>query len=420
MKNNKLNYLILVLMLLTLIGFSLNTLDYKITLILTSILSLISLFLIKEKKCNHKFYFLPFAFLFTPVFISVIMGDTSGKYLEKDFYLIIATLSIFSLQQLKIKKTTCIYVLGIFIILCFSIFNYYLHLGITRPKIGISSITYTGIIAAISAIFASFYLFEKNKKMALFIAIIILMSYQVVLFGQSRGSFLSFVPTLLLIIAALFYNKNKLLTISTISLMVIITLNSPITDRFNVAKNEVSKSISVVESVNIIKKEPTVTIKKTIKEDSSITNEKTAHQLQNNGSIGTRFGLWVTAFEMGSSSPIFGIGYSNYQQYLLHNPLSKWINSYNHFHNEYLQMYAYYGLCGVLFLTLFYFYFTKAFYHIRKENLSIAFAGTSLITSYFISGLTDVPLTTFGAKTILVICYILLMSIDNKSVEQNS
>ncbi|MUJ26449.1 hypothetical protein GNP73_00420 [Aliivibrio fischeri] len=419
MKNNKISYLILLLIILTLLGFSLNTLDYKITLILTAILSLVFSFSNKEKKYKHKLYFVPFVFLFTPVFISVIMGNTSGKYLEKDIYLLIATLSIFPLQQLRIKKNNCIYILGVFAILCFLIFNYYLQIGLSRPKIGISSITYTGVIAALSAIFASFYFFEKNKMMSVFLSVIILMSYQVVLFGQSRGSFLSFIPTLVLIIAALFYNKNRLSTISTISLMIIITLNSPIIDRFNTAKHEVSKSILVVENVNDIKEKPVIYTNKITSKKSNITNEKAAEQLKNNGSIGTRFGLWVTAFEMGSSSPIFGVGFSNYQQYLLDNPSSKWIEQYNHFHNEYLQAYAYYGLCGVIFLTLFYFYFTKAFYQIRKDNISVALAGISFIISYFISGLADVPLTSFGAKTILVISYILLMSIDNKPVEKN-
>ena len=126
----------------------------------------------------------------------------------------------------------------------------------------------------------------------------------------------------------------------------------------------------------------------------------------------------MTAIDMGSSSPIVGVGHSNYQAYLLNNPNSKWVGNLNHFHNEYLQMYAYYGLCGVIFLTLFYFYFIKIFYGIRKENIAISFAGISLITSYFISGLTDVPLTTFGAKTVLIICYILLLSIHTKSVEK--
>ena len=409
-KSNKIGYLHLSLMILTLLSFSLDILDYKITLISISVLSLVSLFLIKDKVEIKKSYYLPFIFLFTPIFISVIIGNTHGKFIEKDFYLLVATLSIFAIKPLKIQKTTFSYILSFFVLCCFIIFNYDLQLGIIRPKIGISSITYTGIIAAISCIIASFYLFEKNKWTSIFMSIIFLMSYQIILFGQSRGSLLAFIPAILLMVSSLYYKKNKLLTISTISLMVLITINSPIMNRINIAKNELSKSISAIESTSTSTSTSTSIIQE------PITN--TANKLKNNGSVGVRLGLWMTAIDMGSSSPIVGVGHSNYQAYLLNNPNSKWVGNLNHFHNEYLQMYAYYGLCGVIFLTLFYFYFIKIFYGIRKENIAISFAGISLITSYFISGLTDVPLTTFGAKTVLIICYILLLSIHTKSVEK--
>lgn len=114
-----------------------------------------------------------------------------------------------------------------------------------------------------------------------------------------------------------------------------------------------------------------------------------------NSSVGGRFYIWKASWLMIKENPIFGVGMDNFQskidEYVNDGEILKQSQYFPHAHNEFINSLVMKGIVG---LAAYLFFLFSPLFFIKKKWVSDFHSVllVSVISSYFIFALTDVPL----------------------------
>ncbi len=141
-------------------------------------------------------------------------------------------------------------------------------------------------------------------------------------------------------------------------------------------------------------------------------------------SLGTRIALWKNAVILSKEKPWLGYGEPGYLDALKirveHKQASKHLLNYNHVHNDYLDALVKRGWTGLLALLLLYliplFYLFKYLKDQSDRIRAIAQAGTVLIVSYMVFGLSQGFLVHHSGMIVLAFSIVIIFSLLQKEL----
>ncbi len=148
-------------------------------------------------------------------------------------------------------------------------------------------------------------------------------------------------------------------------------------------------------------------------------------------SMGYRFDFWQIALECFAESPIWGVSYQRrseiMEQYVKKNPVSASIGNdgRSSSHNEILNALAKKGLLGVLAVFLLYLVPMRFFLrHLRSNNTAeirhLGLAGTGMVISIIICGVTEAPMMSVRVGTSYGIFIVFLYHLITASIQENT
>lgn len=129
-------------------------------------------------------------------------------------------------------------------------------------------------------------------------------------------------------------------------------------------------------------------------------------------SFGIRLNLWQHGIELGNSSPLIGVGDKKVLDSIYALPSAF---HQNHLHNLYIDIYARYGIFGLLLLAAWLLSFAATVK--KKQNLIVQFKPlkTTLLLLFLSAGLTDYPFF----HTHIIMLFMLLFKIISVYEEEN-
>ncbi|HWL30190.1 MAG TPA: O-antigen ligase family protein [Burkholderiaceae bacterium] len=232
-----------------------------------------------------------------------------------------------------------------------------------------------------------------NRWRAAFVLGVLASIYAVIASG-SRGSWLAIPPVLLIFLAAFLTKRNLKHVIGALAALVVtvgVVFSVPETgveDRYDLAVTEVNKYL----------------------------DEKYVFENEQVSSVGARLEIWRTAFINIPQKPLLGWGDAEYQVQLKHQVARGEIDPYMlqmaNAHNNYLEVWIYQGLPGLLALLAVYFIplwlFCK---RIRSHDITVkalALSGAGLVASYSMFSMSQVILgrnngVIFYALTLVIL-----------------
>ncbi|MGR5076940.1 O-antigen ligase family protein [Photobacterium swingsii] len=207
---------------------------------------------------------------------------------------------------------------------------------------------------------------EENKKLKLLHFLALIAAMICCILSDTRGAWLT-IPLLfsiLLIYTYRHHNKKTVLTAVFISFIIAAIGISLFNDRISSRLDQASFEISEYNAGH------------------------------SNSSIGLRLTLWESAFYIFKESPIigFGDGYKEKRKQQVDEGLyPERINILVHNHNQYVEIAVTRGSLGLISLLLL---FSLSLYAIHQSSTTpnMKYLGYSIVVSYMIFGLTDIPL----------------------------
>lgn len=250
----------------------------------------------------------------------------------------------------------------------------------------INPVRYTTIASTLAILSLMMFILYKERKIKIVSIISLLMSFNVLILGQTRGTLLAFTSSLILFFVVLhLYINIKISRKLIISLMIIslpfVYLNkSVIEQRYNTTVNEVVN----ISSGNL------------------------------NTSIGYRLQMWKSGLTMIKESPLIGYGDNHLEEkerQFKEGFINKKVAAYTHYHNQFIDSFVKLGLIGFLSVTSLFLAPWYLYYKYRTQtNLMMAMVSFS----YMVASLTDVPL--YHPQTIIF--YFMLISLMNTHPNQ--
>ena len=243
----------------------------------------------------------------------------------------------------------------------------------------INPVRYTTISCMLAMLSLMMLVLYENIKIRIISLISLLMSLNVLILGQTRGTLLAFVMSvmvffLLLKVMGKLKIGYKFLTLLAIASLPFLYLNKQVIEiRYETTINEISN----ISAGNL------------------------------DTSIGLRLQMWKSGLDMIKSSPFIGYGNSHFEEKKLQYKegfISKQTAVFTHYHNQFIDSFVKLGVIGFLFLIL---VFSAPWYLYYKNKTSINLMMSIVSFAYIVASLTDVPL--YHPQTIIV--YFILMSI---------
>ena len=268
--------------------------------------------------------------------MEVVLFDSQARILDKPAKALLLIPLIFLLNAIKVNHR---YLITAFIISSALLFGLALYekyiLGLGRIGSSINSIQFSAIAIAIASAALSMtaaITHNSVKQKVFFIITIVLASGGLIagILSQSKGSIIA-IPITLIFVAILYFTRENIskMKVSLIGItgLIIVSLflyNSSAIQRFQ----------------------------------SSIENTIAFNQGTNtNSSSGIRLGQWKIAFEVGSESPIIGVGYKRLVEYKNQQvELGRYgqeLLGYDNSHSTYVNAFARRGLVGLCTVILF-------------------------------------------------------------------
>lgn len=224
---------------------------------------------------------------------------------------------------------------------------------------------------------------SKDTKIKIIYFISLILSLNILVLGQTRGTILAFMSALLLYLFVLIC-KNGTNIINKKSIAFVILLITPL----------------IIFNKETINKRYTQTI--------SEINKINSGNLET--SIGLRLQMWKSGLDTISKVPVLGFGDRHFDikkdQYN-NGFISKSAARFHHYHNQFIDSFVKLGVFGFIF-NLAAFILPWYIYTLNKSDLNLAIAISSF--SVFIASLTDVPL--YHPQSIIV--YFMFISLMEK------
>lgn len=240
-----------------------------------------------------------------------------------------------------------------------------LFTGITRIDAFTNAIPYAHGTIVLS-LFNLYLMFnEENKKLKFLHFVSLIAAITCCILSDTRGAWLTipFLFSSLLIYTYRHHNKKTVL-VTVLTACIISTIGTSLfSDRINTRLERVQYDISQYNAGN------------------------------SNTSIGTRLMLWESAFYIFKDSPIIGLG-NEYKekrkQQVAEGKYPERINIWVHNHNQYVEIAVTRGSLGLISLLLL---FVLSLYAIHQSSTTqeMKYLGYSIVISYLIFGLTDMP-----------------------------
>ncbi|WP_279145667.1 O-antigen ligase family protein [Photobacterium carnosum] len=337
----------------------------KILVVLTLISALISFIIYRSAilKENIKNKYLWIMFLLLILSISFDIFNMVNPLNIRSIS-IICVLAAFMPYRLLSKKTLSLIIFTGSLCSLLYVIHISFILKIPRESWPINAIPYSTYICVIGvlALVNMFYIKENRLKALSLVAVIF--SITAVMLSETRGAMISLLPTLLGI--SLYYvfskgYKKKTLIYTLIFSLLVIGMSLPILkDRlYDATKNE-------------------------------LIAFNTGHE---NTSIGIRFNLWKAGLILIKESPFHGIDNNmkeDVQQLVnQHKIYNNNYSKFSHFHNQYIDVAAKWGLQTLAALLLI---LLIPVFKINKKNTYTSVSFISITSILMIAGLTDPPL----------------------------
>ena len=337
----------------------------KILVVLTLISALISFIIyriaILKENIKNKYLWVMFLLLILSISFDVF---NIANPLNIRAMSIICVLSAFMPYRLLSKKTLSLIIFtGSLCALLFVVHITFI-LKIPREFWPINAIPYSTYICVIGVLALVNMLYIKEEKLKALSLVAVIFSITAVMLSETRGAMIALLPTLLGI--SLYYilskgYKKKTLIYTLIFSLLVIGMSLPILkDRlYDTTKNE-------------------------------LIAFNTGHE---NTSIGIRFNLWKAGLILIKESPFHGIANNmkeDVQQLVnQHEIYNNNYSKFSHFHNQYIDVAAKWGLQTLVALLLI---LLIPVFKIHKKNTYTSVSFISITSILMIAGLTDPPL----------------------------
>ncbi|MCP4956747.1 MAG: O-antigen ligase family protein [Photobacterium aquimaris] len=337
----------------------------KILVVLTLISSMISLVIYRsnflKENIKNKYLWVMFSLLFLSVFFDAfnIVNPLNVRSIS-----IICVLSTFMPYRLLSKNILSLIVfIGSVCALLFVIHMTFI-LKIPRDFWPINAIPYSTYICVIGVLALINFLFIKNKALKTLSLVAVIFSIAAVMLSETRGAMIALLPTLLAIVIYYTYINGcskKIWCYILIGSLLIIGGSFPILkDRLY---------------------------------DATATEIATFDNGHENTSIGIRLNLWKAGLILIKESPFHGIGNNmkdDVQQLVNnHEIYSNDYSKFSHFHNQYIDVAAKWGLQSLALLLLI---LLTPLFRLKKDKTYTYISFISITSILMIAGLTDPPL----------------------------
>ena len=252
----------------------------------------------------------------------------------------------------------------------------------------INPVRYTTIASTLAIVSLMISILSKNKTTKVISILSLLMSFNVLILGQTRGTLLAFISSLIAFFIVLkLTNNNKtskwwLISLTLISLPLLYLNKSVIEHRYNSTVQEVVR----ISSGNL------------------------------DTSIGLRLQMWKSGFAMIKESPFIGYGNTHFREKeQQHNEgfISQQTTIFTHYHNQFIDSFVKLGIIGFLSVTSL---FLAPWFLYFKYRTQTNFMMAIVSFSYTIASLTDVPL--YHPQTIIF--YFMLISLMDTNPNQTA
>ncbi|UTT84072.1 O-antigen ligase family protein [Vibrio pelagius] len=384
-KSNKIINIIMLLPILWSFSAMLLYPDAKKHIVIVTILSsLVGLFAygfkqIRENLIDNKILWIMVALL-TASFIAKEYYGYSSSLIRAYAVLFL----VFSLTPkaiiLKIKNNIH------YLILTGSVFSFgYTYTQTFIQELGrgwsINPIPYTTISASLAVASLCILFFNKESRINTLMFISFTLSFNPLIFGQTRGTALAFIIASLALVVYCYLMKKEIkskLIITSVIIMSSLAINSSLIEHR-------------VETTKI--------------ESGLIENG----QLES--SIGQRLQMWKAGLILIKDNPIWGHGdnHNSLKNTMAESGIiSQSVVHYTHYHNQYIDSFAKYGVLGFSLVMIIYLMpFIMAYKSKSAPSITFVFVGLVFI----VASLTDVPMS--HAQSVII--YFILMFILNSN-----
>ncbi|WP_181318843.1 O-antigen ligase family protein [Photobacterium kishitanii] len=339
----------------------------------------------------------------------VLKENLKNQYLWVMLFLLILSLffDVFNIvNPLNIRSISIVCVLAIFMpyrllskkILSLIIFSgslcsllYIIHitfiLKIPRALWPINAIPYSTYICVIGVLALINFLFIKNKILKTLSLVAVIFSIAAVMLSETRGAMIALLPTLLAI--ALYYTYTNGCSKKTWSYILIGSLLI-IGGSFHILKDRLY--------------------------DATAHEIATFNSGNENTSIGIRLNLWKAGLILIKESPFHGIANNmkdDVQQLVnQHKIYNNDYSIFSHFHNQYIDVAAKWGLQSLAFLLLI---LLVPLFRLNKTNSYTSISFISITSILMIAGLTDPPLINKQLFIMFFSLFTLIYGLNKKS-----
>ncbi|MCG3740016.1 O-antigen ligase family protein [Vibrio cincinnatiensis] len=357
------------------------------TMVIFSIISMVTSFIAygKENVYNNiKNPIFIVAILFS-VYLSILYQLQGGSPSLLRSFIAASLVTLFFPKKLLSKKI----MLGLILIGSMMLFlnsvYYTFYLGLSRSSGFINVIPYATFCSVFSLAGLYCFLSHQEKNIKLIGLITTLLSTTCVILSLSRGVWLALFFSMITMLFFQFRHSKKMWKYILISLVCLLISFFIFQDKINHRIAQTNAEVQEIKEGNL------------------------------NTSIGLRLQMWNSSFLVVKNNWLFGVG-SSHQMILeelanqgqVSQELVKFKNQ--HYHNQLIDTLVKYGVFGVLLLIMMYIVPIYLAVH-NKLNYAPFIISVSLL--YFISGLTDVPLS--HSQTIYLYLLIMIPLCSTKS-----
>lgn len=357
------------------------------TMVIFSIISMVTSFIVygKENVYNNiKNPIFIVAILFS-VYLSILYQLQGGSPSLLRSFIAASLVTLFFPKKLLSKKI----MLGLILIGSMMLFlnsvYYTFYLGLSRSSGFVNVIPYATFCSVFSLAGLYCFLSHQEKNIKLIGLITTLLSTTCVILSLSRGLWLALFFSMVTMLFFQFRHSKKMWKYILISLVSLLISFFIFQDKINHRIAQTNAEVQEIKEGNL------------------------------NTSIGLRLQMWNSSFLVVKNNWLFGVG-SSHQMILeelanqgqVSQELVKFKNQ--HYHNQLIDTLVKYGVFGVLLLIMMYIVPIYLAVH-NKLNYAPFIISVSLL--YFISGLTDVPLS--HSQTIYLYLLIMIPLCSTKS-----
>lgn len=359
--------------------------------IIAIILIIISFQYIDIKKEKSLLSIISLAFC-SILLVSTIFHSESLSYTDTYSRLLLLFPLVYCFSRLTLSPLVLLYILTITVI---SSFVYYFIIDTGVRYYGSSShpITYGNMLMALNSIAFSYLLFFKDKQIkTLSIVLIIIISF-LWQETETRGSLIGMILVLLFYI--IFMKRNYLVII--LSIFILTTLFSSISHRFN-SVYEISQDIFINN----------ISFDDVLKKSYESNSEK------------NRIFFIYHSIKSLEDEPFIGEGGVNTENNMRRviNDMNLNVEAMSHYHNDFLDVFAKYGVISGTFFTLFFLHFILFFYRYRSNIYSLI--GLNFIIVHLGFMLTQSIFAHMQSTVFFIVVTYLLYSVVKKECSSSS